>query len=837
MEKINVDLNSLFNLSYNFENLKLFLSKIGKNQDLIDSKLKELDKRTKQNSKTIDSITSEIELNKQLTNIDTFNNYLIEEAKKQDNQNGQNEQNDLPANKSNTQFLNLNDPDMKNPSKKSSKNLKNEYDYKVDKETKYLITELENRIHKLEDKFKNIDNFIPKFPEDKTKTLNDILEEIKSNINNLTVELTETNTNVKKIQDDLETLNVKVSDFNVYDIFKEVESSGVNMGDIDLSKILIQNLEKKVFDKFKIQEEKIRKDEEDLLKFKSEITNMKNLTNMENRSINTLKERFSKIENENENYKTEQIEKINKIKNDIESINDKSYTNNKNLESKIKNFNDQFQTILKQIDELKENKKETESIEKKQKKEDEYIVTSTSKAVEKPYVELDEYQEFKETVIKKYYNLDKKYQSLNSNIKPEDLLREINEIKIKVLNKKPTEQEFYDTNIQVERLSELFDSIKSDVNMLQSDLKKTKDNFINASKKYEVLIMKAISQSKSNEETDEFKNTNKQAILQKFDDYVEITIFNEFIKEQTKFSDKLKKDFDNYKKFYDEIIETLKKAASVQDLKNLEEYFVDLLDELKDKSNKLFTRRSDVNKNFKSIELQIRQLYECISKKDEHSDKWMLAKKPIGGFSCASCENYIGDLKENNEKILWNQFPERKMMENKLEINANRIGNGFSRILNLVNITHELKNDNLFNSDVIKPDYGSSKNEKEKENTINNNEDTPTKNNLIMSSTISNYNKNVKKHLNKEILTLNNTTNHQSNSSAQDDSINKFGMTTTDKINSYKDLKLKKNSKVLPPITQNEDVRSLSGNLNEYIEEIKDQKSTPKITKIVRKVK
>ena len=31
MEKIDIDLNSLFNLSYNFENLKLLLTKISKN--------------------------------------------------------------------------------------------------------------------------------------------------------------------------------------------------------------------------------------------------------------------------------------------------------------------------------------------------------------------------------------------------------------------------------------------------------------------------------------------------------------------------------------------------------------------------------------------------------------------------------------------------------------------------------------------------------------------------------------------------------------------------------------------------------------------------------------
>ena len=45
MEKIDIDLNSLFNLSYNFENLKLLLTNISKNQDLFESKLNGIEER------------------------------------------------------------------------------------------------------------------------------------------------------------------------------------------------------------------------------------------------------------------------------------------------------------------------------------------------------------------------------------------------------------------------------------------------------------------------------------------------------------------------------------------------------------------------------------------------------------------------------------------------------------------------------------------------------------------------------------------------------------------------------------------------------------------------
>ena len=58
MQKINVDLNSLFNLSYNFENLKLLLTTISKNQDMFETKLKDIERRIKENTKSIELIQS-----------------------------------------------------------------------------------------------------------------------------------------------------------------------------------------------------------------------------------------------------------------------------------------------------------------------------------------------------------------------------------------------------------------------------------------------------------------------------------------------------------------------------------------------------------------------------------------------------------------------------------------------------------------------------------------------------------------------------------------------------------------------------------------------------------
>ena len=220
--------------------------------------------------------------------------------------------------------------------------------------------------------------------------------------------------------------------------------------------------------------------------------------------------------------------------------------------------------------------------------------------------------------------------------------------------------------------------MKEENSNMKEEFKKINESVATLLKNYEMLMMKVTGHNIGSNNADNIKEKDKMTIISKLNDFVEISVFKEYIKEHTKFSEKIKKDLDSYRHFYDEIIETLKKAASVQDLKSLEEYLLDLFDEFKDRINKIYPKKSEINKNFKALELQIRQLYEYIIKKDENNDNWLLAKRPIGSFSFASCESYIGDLKENNEKVLWNQLPEREI----ITTNTNRIGNGFSRILN-----------------------------------------------------------------------------------------------------------------------------------------------------------
>ena len=836
MQKIIVDLNSLFNLSYNFENLKLLLTNISKNQDLFENKMKELEKKVKENSKSIELIQSgDIEINKQ-ANLDNINNFIIEQSanppspkidsgdKNKDEKISQKEEKALGK-------LDLKEMDFE-------KNMEEIYSYKSNKKNKLILSELDNKILLLEDKIKLLYNFIPSFPEDKTKTLNDILDEYQININNNNFDIKEMKDKITRMKNKLDEMTIKVNEFNVYDIFKDVSDSG---GDVEASKILIQALDKKTQERFTFLDEKIKNDEQETLKLKNEITNLKNNSSFEKRNLTTIKEQIIKLQNEIDDNKKNIIEKVTKNQNEIESIKEKTIHNLENVNNEVGGMTNRINNLSNAIDTIREEREKEKELKNKEFEDDNFAFKNID---DTQFVNIDKFNEFKDGILKKFNNLDKKFQVLNSEMKNEYFEHEINSIKIDLNNKRPTQQEFYDLTVQVQQCSELFETMKEENNNLQSDMRKTRDIISSLTKKYENVILQAMNINKANEQNEEYKNFEKNNILTKFEDYVEITIFNEFIKEQTKFSEKLKKDFDTYRHFYDEIIETLKKSASIQDLKNLEEYFVDLLDEIKDKSNKLYPKRSDVNKNFKSLELQIKQIYEYLNKRDEQSDNWMLAKKPLGGFSCASCETYLGDLKENNEKVFWNQLPDREL----INTNSNKIGNGFSRILNLVNINKELKKDNLFNNSITKPDYGAYKIELT-QNKIN--DGNGGGNDLVtlepkhpMNITLSN-NKDDKKTIFKNINNNNvSNTNYSSlpkNSFSQEDM--KLGLTSTDNYNLFKQLKSKKFNKALPPINITKDDSNLkdvnlsAGDYFEDINNIKDKKEGPKIMKIFKKKK
>ena len=758
MEEINLDLNNLFNLSYSFEGLKILLTSIAKNQDIMLQKIKQLEKNQKLNEKN---------------NI-KFIPQKIVETKKVEDKNHANE---------NKEAMNTNS------------------DKDKDIYNNFLISDLTNRISNLEDQYRNIRSFIPQYQEQDPRTLNDILDEHKSNLNDLNENIKGINNNISNMKESMENMQLKVMDFSIFEVFKDKNITA----DVDVAELLIKALENKMNEKFKFNDEKIKKDEQDIMKLKTELTNIKNSSNFQTKNLSYIKEEILSIQKNIEQLRTNTSDNIMKNKELIRKLREKNNASSKEFSESMSSINIKINSfeekINKLLEEFENNKKEK---------------NMESSNLEQENVKHEDFIIFQDNIQKKCTHLEKKLQILSESIKTKELEEKIYQLNRELQNKKPSDQEYFSLNEQVQSHQDLFDNIKIDNINTQNDLKKIKESMNLINRKCEDLILQNLMSAKTPDDLKDGK-VQKNLILSKMKDYLESSVFNEYLIDDTREKEKIKKDIDNYKQFKEEIIETLKKSASIQDLKNLEAYLEDLFDEYKEKMTKLCPKKSEINKALKSLELQIKSLYELILKKDEKSDNWLIAKKPIGGYACASCDNYIGDLKENDEKVFWNQFPEytNYTIKDIKELNVNKIGNGFSRILNLVNINKEISE----NDKGIKILNNEAKNgfkeinEKESNNIFNQ----------------TGYKKN-KKAIYRNI----NIETNLKTVPSYDEAMNGFKTQRLKNIN-IDEIKLKNNdiNNNLPTITSRND----KNNIIDIYEEGKEQKDGPKLIKIINKKK
>ena len=102
-----------------------------------------------------------------------------------------------------------------------------------------------------------------------------------------------------------------------------------------------------------------------------------------------------------------------------------------------------------------------------------------------------------------------------------------------------------------------------------------------------------------------------------------------------------------------------KSMASLKDLKNLEDKLISKMLEFGEQINEKFADKKFVLRNNRFLRVEIKQKLDENKNIDQRADGggWLLSKRPIGGHLCASCESYIGDLKENEKYIPWNQYP------------------------------------------------------------------------------------------------------------------------------------------------------------------------------------
>ena len=200
---------------------------------------------------------------------------------------------------------------------------------------------------------------------------------------------------------------------------------------------------------------------------------------------------------------------------------------------------------------------------------------------------------------------------------------------------------------------------------------------------------------------DEFKNKLNELIFSIYGytgDQYEIPKNIKFVKEDEYIKHKLNMEYElgrlwaeikKLKEMIDAIKENIKGNCKLKDIETNNNYILQKMDELLEGLNKKFVLKSDNSNAFKNLEDQFRRIILLLATKIEHeNNNWLLAKKPISGYSCAACESYIGDLKEEKDDkyLTWKKLPLREREKENEQEKLYRLGNGYSHILKMVGV-------------------------------------------------------------------------------------------------------------------------------------------------------
>ena len=482
---------------------------------------------------------------------------------------------------------------------------------------------------------------------------NMILRTIASNKKNI-LEHTDTIKNLKestkKIKAELEKLKEKVQDFNIYDMFKEGGD-----GDMDVAKALIKALETKQNKRFDLFEEKYKLLSTENFKNKDDIKNQGIVINGQKISIEKNTEKILKLLEQQKNQEIFNKE----LKDKEDSI-----------------LNKKFEDILNNIQTLSDNYNnkitEIESKLNEHQKQPQVLVTEI-----KPDKTKDKKIQENENTLKEYNerinDLEKSLRQLLKKINIDELNSNL-AILQKEISKKGNQGAIDDLIDRLYNIDENIKQINYRVDSSSAFEKKMLEENSLLSKKFE-----SFANTVNRLSLQIIKNPKEDKQVIDYTKFIEVGTFEENKKELSKKFDKIRISFEDILKNIDEILEKLSHTPSDKDFAQYQDIIKNLLDEYRINNNKKYADKYDTSKNFKFLETQIKTITENYNKKLDGQDNWLLAKKPLNNYLCASCEGIIkGELDKRCDYIPWNKYPNR-------EEKYTRMGHGFSHMLQMVN--------------------------------------------------------------------------------------------------------------------------------------------------------
>ena len=526
-------------------------------------------------------------------------------------------------------------------------------DDKIDK-LSYKINKLESmnkeivrRIVSLNNENKNKIQKLSDTTEDKIKSQNKIINQISENIKGIESKMNE----------------------NLFSNFNLKENT-----DNDEISILIQGFNKKINEKINMLESYNKDNDEQVIKIKKEIINLKNMSQTNSQSSNNLRENLIKMLNNFNALKSKSDKDIN----DLNKVIDDKIEGLKNeLLNNLNELNKKISDLIIEQDALNK-KNQNKNIDTKT------LSSLSNEKIQNISIELKHY--FNKSIS----NTENSLKSLINNLGIEQIKSDLNQIQQELQNKlvkkdlDPINYKLDEIDSKIYELKNQNEDCKDKIDIINSEIEKIKKNIDN-------LGGQIIKSYQPGLET---YGQNRNINVEELKSYIKKDLFEE---EKDKILKKIEKlfEFENENNKQIQVIDKkTEKYVTDNDLKNMQHYITNMIEEFKILANKKFLEKKDAQKSFKYLELQIKTINENINLNCPTSpgDNWLLAKKPINNYLCASCESYIGDLKNRNEYLPWNRLSPR-------ESKKYRMGHGFSRMLQMVNMDL-MKNAEKINDDL-----------------------------------------------------------------------------------------------------------------------------------------
>ena len=477
------------------------------------------------------------------------------------------------------------------------------------------------------------------------------------------------NNNINKISNDIKSLESKI--VLLSSILKLDENNNSNNNQIST---LFHSLDEKISKKILSLEEHNKDNEEQIIRLKKEIIisvpNLRNINQINIQSSNNIKSNYQSLLNDFNELRTKyekEINELNKITDDkISEV--KANLLNQSIEQ-----NKKISDVIIEQDNLKE-KVQNKNIDNN------LLLSLINEAIEKMSNELKHY--FNKGLL----DNENKFKSIFNELGVEKIKDEIIKINQELQNRL-IQKDISPINYKLDEIDTKIVDLKNNNEDFSNKIEELNNENIKNQKLVESLTGKIFRSYRPDLDIkDNYAENNKL--------FVKKDIYEEEITKILKKIEKLFEFENENNKYIQTIEEKLENYVTDKDLKNVQHYIMNIIEELKILVNKKYIEKKEAEKSFKILQLQIKTINENINANPSLSsgDNWLLAKKPINNYICASCESYIGDLKNKNDYLPWNKLTPK-------EGKKYRMGQGFSRMLQMVNMDL-LKNAEKINDDL-----------------------------------------------------------------------------------------------------------------------------------------